>query len=195
MSRHQGGLRWQGSDTSLKRSLRSCGRSNALGPRSAADASRARRRGDRMRPAYAACRVGSVIEVWRDTRAGAGGFRGVHVHLRLGQPLALRALRPRRYERRDRRRHALVALHHVVSWDFGHLCGGPRLEGMRLVAFPIGAFVVIVGTEEGVETLRRVQHVIVGAAGPLIVLVIFARRAELREFGVEFVIGLSWTRQ
>ena len=41
------------------------------GPRSAADASRARRRGDRMRPAYAACRVGSVIELWRDTRAGA----------------------------------------------------------------------------------------------------------------------------
>jgi hypothetical protein len=40
-------------------------------PRSAANASRARRRSDRMRPVYAACRVGSVIELWRDTRAGA----------------------------------------------------------------------------------------------------------------------------
>src|SRR6516162_9970451 len=29
--RHQGGLRWQGGDTSLKRSLRSCGRSKTLG--------------------------------------------------------------------------------------------------------------------------------------------------------------------
>jgi hypothetical protein len=66
---------------------------------------------------------------------------------------------------------------------------------MRLVAFPIGALVVVVSTEKGVETLRRVQHVVVGAAGPLIVLVIFARRAELREFGVEFVIGLSRTRR
>jgi hypothetical protein len=54
---------------------------------------------------------------------------------------------------------------------------------------------VAVGTEEGVETLRCVQHVVVGAAGPLIVLVIFARRAELREFAVEFVIGLSRTRR
>ena len=29
------------------------------------------RRGDRMRAAYAACKGGSVIELWRDTRAGA----------------------------------------------------------------------------------------------------------------------------
>jgi hypothetical protein len=34
-------------------------------------AARPRRRNDRVRPAYAACRVGSVIELWRDTRAGA----------------------------------------------------------------------------------------------------------------------------
>src|SRR6516225_2069265 len=135
------------------------------------------------------------ITLKRAGELGPGVFRGVHFYLRLGQPLALRDLGRRRHERRDRRRHALVALHHVISWDFGHLRGGPRLEGMRLVAFPIGALVVVVSTEKGVETLRRVQHVVVGAAGPLIVLVIFTRRAERREFGVEFVIGLSWTRQ
>ena len=40
-------------------------------PQHSAAYARPRRRGDRMRPAYAACRVGSVIELWRDTRAGA----------------------------------------------------------------------------------------------------------------------------
>ena len=136
-----------------------------------------------------------TIALKRASELGPGVFGGVHLHLRLGQPLELRDLGRRGHERRDRRRHALVALHHVVSWDFGQLRGGPRLERMWLVIFPIGAFVVIVGTEEGVKTLRRLQHVVVGAAGSLIVLVIFAWRVELREFGVEFVIGLSRTRR
>jgi hypothetical protein len=60
---------------------------------------------------------------------------------------------------------------------------------MRLISFPIGALVVVVGAEEGVEALWGVQHVLVGTARTLIVLVILSWWAQLREFGVEFVVG------
>ena len=119
----------------------------------------------------------------------SGVFGRVHVDLGLGQPLARRDLGRRRHERRDRLRHALVLLHHVIGRDLRHLRGGPRLQGMRLVPFPVGALVVVIRAEECVEALRRMEHVVVGPARALIVLVVLPRRVELRELRVEFVVG------
>jgi hypothetical protein len=48
---------------------------------------------------------------------------------------------------------------------------------------------VIIGAEEVVQALGRVEHILVGAGLSLIVLIIFARRIELGELGVEFVVG------
>src|SRR5262249_4305549 len=89
-----------------------------------------------------------------------------------------------------------VFLHHIVSRDLRHLFGCSRLQRMRLVPFPIGALVVVIGAEECMKALRRMQHVVVRAACALIILVILSRRIELREFGIEFVIGDSarWRR-
>src|SRR6516164_6351001 len=53
---------------------------------------------------------------------------------------------------------------------------------------PIGALVVVVGAEESVQALRRMQHVVVGAGRALIVLIIFPRRVELCQLGVKLVI-------
>ena len=66
---------------------------------------------------------------------------------------------------------------------------------MRLVPFPIGTLVVVVGAEECVEALRSMQHVVVGAACALIVLVVLPRRVELRELRVEFVVGRRRARR
>ena len=38
------------------------------------------------------------------------------------------------------------------------------------------------------ETLRGMQHVVVGPAGALVVLVILARAVELRQLRIDFVL-------
>ena len=73
-----------------------------------------------------------------------------------------------------------------------HLLCHSGLQWMRLVSFPIGTLVVVVGAEECVETLGGMKHVVVGAACALIVLVVLPRRVQLRELRVELVIGRRW---
>src|ERR1700685_3959082 len=60
---------------------------------------------------------------------------------------------------------------------------------MGIVALGIGALVEVIGAEKGVQALRRMQHVVVGAAGALVVLIIFPRWVELRELGVKLVVS------
>src|SRR5215472_9790152 len=60
---------------------------------------------------------------------------------------------------------------------------------MRFVARPIGALVVVVGAEESLHALVRMQHVVIGARRALIVLIVLARWFELRQLGIEFIIG------
>ena len=57
-----------------------------------------------------------------------------------------------------------------------------------MVALVIGAFVEVVGAEESMQTLRRMQHVIARAAGSLIVLIVFPRWIELCEIAIELVV-------
>ena len=59
---------------------------------------------------------------------------------------------------------------------------------MWFVPFVIGAFVEIISAEKVMQPLRRVQHVVIGAARALVVLIIFPRRIEFREFGVKLVV-------
>src|ERR1700736_4870860 len=68
---------------------------------------------------------------------------------------------------------------------------------MGMVSFVVGALVEVIGAEEGVQALRRMQHVVVGAAGALIVLIVFPRWVELGELGVQFVFGdgRAWRRR
>src|SRR5205085_4453479 len=54
-----------------------------------------------------------------------------------------------------------------------------------LVSFPIGALVMIVGTQEGMETLRAVPHVVVRLAGRVVNLVVLARSRQLRQFVID----------
>src|SRR5262249_41640303 len=110
------------------------------------------------------------------------------------QPFARRDLRRRWQERRDGFRHALVLFHHVIGRDLRHLLGRTRFQRMRFVSFPIGAFVMIVRTEKCVESLRRMKHVVVGAARALIVLVILPWRIQLRQLRVELIVGESTSR-
>src|ERR1051325_5786429 len=65
---------------------------------------------------------------------------------------------------------------------------------MRLVAFPIGALVVVVGAEERMKALWRMQHIVVCSPRPLIILVILPWRIQLRQLCVQFVVGLSRRR-
>ena len=58
-----------------------------------------------------------------------------------------------------------------------------------MVPFVVGALAEVIGAEKGVQTLRRMQHVVVGAARALIVLIVLPRRVEFRELGIKFVVG------
>src|SRR5580692_6767157 len=66
---------------------------------------------------------------------------------------------------------------------------------MGIVAFVVGALVEVIGAEEGVQALRRMQHVVVGAAGALIVLIVLPRWVELRKLGIQLVVRNSRARQ
>src|SRR5262249_61664372 len=59
---------------------------------------------------------------------------------------------------------------------------------MWFIAFPIRGVVVIVGAKKRMQSLWRMQHVIVGSAGALVVLVILSRRIQPREFRIKLVI-------
>src|SRR5213593_1086219 len=59
---------------------------------------------------------------------------------------------------------------------------------MRFIPFPIRALVVIVGAEKRMQSLWRMQHVIVGSAGALVVLIILSRRIQPRKFRIKLVI-------
>src|SRR5262249_5666873 len=87
-----------------------------------------------------------------------------------------------------------VLFHHVVSRDLRHLFGGARLQGMWLVPLPVSALVVVVRAEEGMESLRRMQHVVVRATRALVVLVVLPRRIQLRQLRVELVVRYCRTR-
>ena len=126
---------------------------------------------------------------------GPGVLARVHLDLGLGQPLAARDLGRRRHHGRNRLRHAFVTFHDVIGGDLGHLLRGPRTERPGFVPFPIGTLVMVVGAEEGMETLRGMEHLVVGPACALIVLVILPRRVELRELPVELVIGRRGPRR
>ena len=137
------------------------------------------------------------VALERAGELGARIFRHVDADLRLGPPSIGRDLRRRRHEGSHRLGHPFVLLHHIIGRDLRHLLGGSRFQRMGHVPFPIRAFVVVIGAEEGVQPLGRMEHVVIGARRALMVLIIFARRVELGDFGVQFVVGRAgrgWAR-
>jgi hypothetical protein len=46
---------------------------------------------------------------------------------------------------------------------------------MRIVPFEVSALVEIIRAEEGMQALRRMQHVVIRAASALIVLIVLPR--------------------
>src|SRR2546421_2490980 len=80
-----------------------------------------------------------------------------------------------RHEWRNGCRHSLVLLHHVIGRNLRHLLGSARLQRMRIVSFVVGALIEVIGAEESMQPLRRMQHIVVGAAGALIVLIVLPR--------------------
>src|SRR5260370_31884323 len=66
---------------------------------------------------------------------------------------------------------------------------------MGIVPFVVSALVEVIGGEEGMQALRRMKHVVVGAAGALVVLIVFPRWVELRKLGIKLVVRDCRARQ
>src|SRR4029077_11750620 len=97
--------------------------------------------------------------------------------------------RGRRHLRRDRFRHALVQIHDVVARQLRPFTGGPGGQRRRPVLRPVGAFHVVVGAQERVNSLRSVPHVVVRFARLVVPLVVLAGRLQGGELVVDGIRG------
>ena len=119
-------------------------------------------------------------------------FLPVDIALRLSEPLAVRDVLLRRHVRDHRGRHSSIPSHHVVLRHPRVLCRGlsrgrHRPQGRQvLVAGKLAAFHVIERAEEIAHALRHVLHVFIGLPAGPVLLIVAARRIELRELRVEF---------
>lgn len=63
---------------------------------------------------------------------------------------------------------------------------------MRSVVLPVGTLRMIVCSEEGTKSLRRVQHVVVGLPRPVPALVELARAWQGGQLRIEGIVALRW---
>ena len=103
----------------------------------------------------------------------------------LGQPAARGDLGFAGHLRRDGLCHALRQIHDVVRWHLGEFGRRPSRQLVWLVAWPIGALVVVIGAQKGMHALRTIPHVGVGLARRIVPLIVLAGSCERGEIGVD----------
>ncbi len=114
-------------------------------------------------------------------------FGGIDRKLALRQPAAGRDLCRRRHYRRHGLGHVPVEIHDVVGRHLGQFAGAPRLQRVRPVAGPVGALVMEIAAQEGVDALRAMPHLGIGRPGRIIPLVMLARPVEPGQRRVDVV--------
>ena len=129
-------------------------------------------------------RGGAAIALQAALEAGAGIFLGVNRNLGLGEPAIGGDLGGRGHFRRHRLGHALGQIHDVIGGHFGDHRRIPARQRMRAVGRPIGAFVMVICAEEGVQPGRMGHQLGIGAGRRVMPLVMLARPRQGCEGGI-----------
>src|ERR1022692_4588163 len=123
-------------------------------------------------------RFKDTIEIEAALKSGSDVLRAIHLYVLLSHPFACGDFRLGGHFLCHSLRNSFVEIHNVVRRHLGKLGCCPRLQRMRLIAFPIRALKVIKCTQQVVHALWRVPHVTICATGRRIPSIVFTRTRE-----------------